>query len=121
MHNRAAKKGNRAFYLGANSMLRQHLRRHWDEYEKRCVAKGCPTDEHAMPPKVIAEKRRLEAEMAVVARGEDKDAGTLDVHFPKQRGPREFSKESLLDSVAKYITCCDEVRSSIVFCKKYSP
>ena len=106
----AMKKGERAFYLGGNSTLRGHLRRHWDEYEKRCKAKGYAVDVRAMPPKVLAEKQRLEAEVAAVARGKDGNPGTLEMHFEKRRGPREFSKESVLANVAKYITCCDKVR-----------
>ena len=110
------KKGDakdQAFLRGGISSCRGHCKQHWEVYKQRCEAKNIALRTDAMPPKVLAEFRRVEAEEAAAARGDVAGAGTLDSHLTKQLGPREFTVEGALENVAKYITCCDKVSPCI--------
>jgi hypothetical protein len=89
------------FLRGSNSTCRTHIAsHHFEEYEKRCnaaIPKLC-MNFRCIPKEVI--KMREEKARA-------KHQGTLG--FPVVKPPKEFTREAILDVVAKHIACDDQV------------
>ncbi len=90
----------RTFYLGGNTSCRKHIRQHWDVYEKQCKEKNIPMSITCMPPEILA---KYNEELKPGPKQTTLD-GLVDVLRPK-----EFSREGLLDAVARFITCDDQV------------
>ena len=88
------------FHVGGNSSCRQHLRQHWDLYEKACEEKNIPVNHWAVPRGVWRERKAqkvgIPTEQSMIG-------------FEKMTGPREFTREGVLEAVAKLITTDDQV------------
>lgn len=101
----------KCFQLGGTSACRVHARTHYTKYAKRCKGAGVPEHHWAVPRK-IQKQRVNEAENNL-----NGDTGQLLSKgfkpLPQFRGPEKFSKESVLENVAKFIVCTDQVSKDV--------
>ena len=96
-----AKHGRRkCFHLGGNSSCRTHIRSHYDVYKDRCEAENITVNHRAIP-------REIWKAMEAAKKAKKGKQGTLQ--FTKVQGPQEFTREGVLQSVAKFIVCDDQV------------
>ena len=93
----------KAFHIGGNSSCRQHIRQHWELYEKGCKDKNIPVNHWAIPRPIL--KNLKEGNEGVG--NQTKEQSTLG--FEKMIGPREFTREGILQSVAKFIATDNQV------------
>jgi hypothetical protein len=97
-----AKNGKRkAFHVGGNSSCRQHLRQHWDLYSKECKDKKIPIHHWATPRHIWKQQEDEKA---------GKNKGQSKLEFETSTGPREFTREGVVEAVAKLIATDDQVR-----------
>ena len=89
----------KAFFCGSNTSCRQHIRQHYPIYQQRCTEQGLQENYRAVPPYILKER-----EEAKKPRKQLK----LDGVF-KGKWPTEFSQEGILESVAKFVACDDQV------------
>lgn len=88
------------FLLGSNSTCRGHIAgHHFEEYEKRC---------NAAIPKVQLNFRCI-PDHVKGAKGKGKEKGQMMLGFQKVAPLTEFSRERIVDAVAKHIACDDQV------------
>lgn len=94
----------KVFHVGGNSSCRQHLRQHWELYKKKCEENDIPVNHWAIPRAIVKkmEVDKLDAE--------NKEIQTK-LGFEKMTAPREFTREGILQAVAKLIATDDQVRS----------
>jgi hypothetical protein len=93
----------KAFFTGSNSSCRHHTQQHYDLYKERCKNAEIPKHHWAIP-------RTIWKEMEVLRAGKKVERqGNLDRVVQKVRGPQEFTREGLRDTVTKFITCDDQV------------
>jgi hypothetical protein len=95
----------KAFFCGSNTSCRQHLRQHYEIYQKRCKEEGIPENYRAVPPHIL--KEREEAK-------KPKKQTTLDGIVTKESRPAEFTRDGILDAVAKLIACDDQVSQIVI-------
>jgi hypothetical protein len=97
------KNGRRkAFHIGSNSSCRQHIRGHYALYKERCAELNLKENHHAIPRDIVrakAEERKQRKD------GQQK----LDGIVQKASQPAEFSREGILEAVAKFVVCDDQV------------
>lgn len=92
----------KAFFLGHNSTCRQHIRQHWPAYKTACDASGIKPNHHCIPRDILKELGK--------SGGGKKGQRSLDLFLAsKPGGPREFSRETILELEAKHIVCDDQV------------
>lgn len=91
----------KAFHIGGNSSCRQHLRQHWQLYEKMCKENSIPVNHWAVPRGIWREKKAEKV-------GEPTEQSIIG--FEKITGPREFTREGVLEAVAKLIATDDQVK-----------
>jgi hypothetical protein len=89
----------KAFLKGSNSSCRQHARKHWEIYQKKCEDAEIPVHHWAIPRQVWNE----------MGKKEGKAREKLDNVFEKLTGPREFTRDGILHTVAQFIACDDQV------------
>ena len=95
---------SKAFHVWGNSSRRQHLRQHWEPYKNKCEQKNIPVNHWAIPRATLKnmEAGKLDAK---------KDETQTKLGFGKMTVPREFTREGILEAVAKLIATDDQVRS----------
>jgi hypothetical protein len=74
----------KAFHVGGNSSCRQHLRKHWELYKKKCEDKNIPVNHWAIPRATLKnmEAGKLDAK---------KDGTQTKLGFGKMTAPHEFT------------------------------
>lgn len=102
-----ASKGARAgWFTGSNTSCRRHIASvHYKEYVIRCKRDGLKEQNAAVP-------RKIQEECAAAAAGVSKGKAsqtTLDTVVEKVQTPTTFSREAILDGVAKHVVCSDQV------------
>jgi hypothetical protein len=90
----------KAFYCGSNTSCRQHLRQHYAIYQQRCSEQGLAENHRAVPPHILKERE---------AAKQPKKQMKLDGIVVKEKRPTDFSREGILEAVAKLIACDDQV------------
>ena len=94
----------KTFFTGSNSSCRQHIRQHYDLYKKRCEDEKIPLNHRAIPPQVLKEME--------TSRTAGKKQSTLDGIVTTVAPLKEFSRDGLLEAVAKFVACDDQVSSA---------
>ena len=103
----------KAFFCGSNTSCRQHIRQHYTIYQQRCSEQGLNENHRAVPPHILRERE--------AATKEPKKQMKLDGMFNEKQRPKEFSREGILEAVAKLVACDDQVSqnySNAKFCLK---
>lgn len=97
---RRPKRTLRACFLrGSNTTCRGHIAsHHFEEYEKRC---------NAATPKLELNFRCVPEEVKRMRQQKVKAQKTLG--FPVVKAPKEFTRETILEAVARHIACDDQV------------
>jgi hypothetical protein len=95
----------KAFFCGSNTSCRQHIRQHYEIYQKRCREQGLIENYRAVPPQILRER-----EAAKMPKKQTK----LDNMVIKEKRPAEFSREGILEAVAKLIACDDQVSRILI-------
>jgi hypothetical protein len=95
----------KVFHVGGMSLCRQHLCSHYALYSKRCQEAGIEENHWAVPRNVWreqeAEKKGLKAKRLLQTK--------LDGVFKVAGAPIEFTRQNLLEAVAKFVVCDDQV------------
>ena len=92
----------KTFFTGSNSSCRQHIRQHYDLYKKRCEDEKIPLNHRAIPPPILKS----------IKTGKDPkilEQKKLDGVVVKREHVKEFSRDRILDAVAKFVACDDQV------------
>jgi hypothetical protein len=95
----------RAFFCGSNTSCRQHIRQHYTIYQQRCKDEGVTENHRAIPPQILKERE---------AAKKPKKQTNLDGIVIKEQRPAEFSRDSILEAVAKFVACDDQVSRIIL-------
>ena len=91
----------KTFFTGSNSTCRQHIRQHFDVYKQRCETENIPMNQRAIPAPIWKE---------MMAGKSPKKQTSLDEHISKLGvRPIEFNREAVLEAVAKFVVCDDQV------------
>jgi hypothetical protein len=91
----------KTFFTGSNSTCRQHNRQHFDVYKQRCETGNIPMNQRAIPGPIWKEMAALKSQ---------KRQTSLDEHINKSVvQPSEFNRAAVLDAVAKFVACDDQV------------
>lgn len=88
----------KCFLTGGNSTLRQHCRKHYELYKKRCKEAGIPVNYHVIPPKIAQVQEKGNRE---------KSQTKLDDMLVNRS--EAFTREGTLHSVAQFVACDDQV------------
>ena len=97
----------KACHKGRNSSCRLHLYQHYEEYKEKCERANVPINHWAIPREIW---KVLQAEKDLEKQGKQtkkKIQQTLD--FEAVTGPREFTRENVLNAVAKLIASNNQV------------
>ena len=89
----------KAFFCGSNTSCRQHIRQHYPIYQQQCREQGLQENYQAVPPYILKEREEAKKPSKQLK---------LDGVFKGKR-PTEFSKEGILEAVAKFVACDDQV------------
>ena len=106
----------KAFLKGSNSSCRQHARKHWGIYKKKCEDAEIPVHHWAIPRQVWNEMESKKGNNKKKNEGEAQ--ATLDHVFQKMSGPREFTRDGILHTVAQFVACDDQVHRACYSCCK---
>ena len=90
----------KTFFTGSNSTCRQHIRQHFELYKQRCETEGIPMSRRAIPPPIWKEMTTSKS---------PKKQTKLDAHISTGVRPSEFSRDDVLNAVAKFVACDDQV------------
>jgi hypothetical protein len=90
----------KAFFCGSNTSCRQHIRQHYTIYQQRCLEQSIAENYRAIPTHILKERE--------AAKKPTKQT-KLDGIILKEARPADFSKERILEAVAKLIACDDQV------------
>jgi hypothetical protein len=99
----------KCFHVGGNSSCRQHIHSHYEPYKSQCDKGGLRVNDWAIPRPLW---RKMEEERIQASRGVNKGAN-LDDHFEQKSAPKTFTREAVLEAVAKHIVCDDQVACSM--------
>ena len=90
------------FFTGSNSSCRNHIRSfHYGEYKARCTA--------AKPP-ITLNQRCIPANVKAEERGKTTRAKQQKkLEFPNMDKPIEYSRDGVLDAVARHVACDNQV------------
>ena len=105
----------KAFFSGSNTSCRQHICQHYAIYQQRCQEQDLTENYRAVPPQILKER-----EAAKEAAKKPKMQTNLDGIVIKVKRPVEFSREGILEAVAKLITCDDQVSNVFLYCAEMS-
>jgi hypothetical protein len=97
----------KAFFSGSNTSCRQHIRQHYTIYQQRCREQDIAENYRAVPPQILKERE---------AAKKPKTQTNLDDIVIKETRPAEFSRERILEAVAKLIACDDQVSKVFWYC-----
>ena len=95
----------KAFFKGANSSCRQHIRQHYETYKKRCEDAKIPLNHWAIPRDI----------WAVMEKERERETQTRDqpvqqqLDFSVVTGPREFTRIGTLQAVTTLIASNNQV------------
>ena len=95
----------RAFHAGGNSSCRAHIRKHYPLYKQQCKDENIPENHFALPRplwRALQEAKKNPKAM---------QQGNLDGAFKAIKGPVEFTREGVLQAVARFVACDDQVCS----------
>jgi hypothetical protein len=92
----------KTFFTGSNSSCRQHIRQHYELYKKRCKDAKIPLNHRAIPPPIL---KGIKAGKDPKAQVQKK----LDGVVIKRERVKEFSRNGILEAVAKFVACDDQV------------
>ena len=95
----------KVFYCGSNTSCHQHIRQHYAIYQQRCKEQGLNENYRAVPPQIL--KEREEA-------NKPKKQTNLDGIVIKEKRPVDFTREGILEAVAKLIACDDQVSQILI-------
>jgi hypothetical protein len=98
----------KAFFCGSNTSCRQHLRQHYAIYQQCCQEQGLTENHRAVPPQILKEREDAK---------KPKKQTNLDGIVTKQSRPAEYSRDGILEAVAKLIVCDDQVSEIVIFRK----
>ena len=101
----------KAFFSGSNTSCRQHIRQHYAIYQQRCQEQDLTENYRAVPPQILKERE---------AGKKPKMQTNLDGIVIKEKRPAEFSREGILEAVAKLIACDDQVSKVFSYCTEMS-
>ena len=91
---------HKALFCGSNTSCHQHIHQHYAIYQQWCKEQGLPENHRAVPPQILKEREAMKS---------PKKQTTLDLIVTKGKHPAEFSREGVLEAVAKFIACNDQV------------
>lgn len=91
----------KAFFKGSNSSCRQHIRQHYDIYQQRCKDLSILESEHAVPRHIFAARKSASLTPS--------QSPSISELFGKGQGPRDFSRELVLERVATFIVTSNQV------------
>jgi hypothetical protein len=107
-----AEKGIRkAFLTGSNTSCRNHIRQHYSLYNQRCKEQNIPENFRAIPTAILKEMKEADK------KDKSKKQTTLDAMMGDGKQPTAFTPEGLLEMVAKFVACDDQVSVSIATCR----
>jgi hypothetical protein len=96
----------KAFSCGSSTSCSQHIRQHYGIYQKWCcLEQGLIENYQAIPPQILRER-----EAAKMPKKQTK----LDDMVIKEKRLAEFSREGILEAVAKLIACNDQVSQILI-------
>lgn len=95
----------KAFFKGANSSCRQHIRQHYEIYQKRCEDAKIPLNHWAIPRDIWAVMEK-EREQKIQMRGQPVQQ---QLDFPVVTGPHEFTWIGTLQAVTTLIASNNQV------------
>jgi hypothetical protein len=90
---------HKAFFCGSNTSCRQHIHQHYPIYQQRCSEQGLQENYQAVPPHILKEQEEVKKPGKQLK---------LDGVFKGKR-LTEFWQEGILESVAKFVACDDQV------------
>ena len=91
----------KAFFKGGNSSCRFHIRGHYEIYKERCEKAAIPINHWAIPRPIW---KAMEEEKKEEKRGQmSNKERQQQLAFKTMTGPREFTREGVLDAVVKLI------------------
>jgi hypothetical protein len=104
--NKKVKKGGErgAFFTGGNSSCRAHIRQHYQLYKDRCKEAGIPESHHAIPRAIW---RKMEEEKREKGKTQAKIDGMLKIQPKPSSEP--FTRDGVLQAVAQFVACDDQV------------
>lgn len=100
-----AKGLRKAFYCGSNTSCRHHIRQHYAIYQQRCKEQGLTESYRAVPPQILKEREDAK---------KPKKQTNLDGIIIKESPPAEFTRDRILETVAKLIACDDQVSRIVI-------
>jgi len=92
-----------AFVTGSNSTCRYHIRQHYETYSKKCKEAGLLEHHWAIPREIWNEMQLKKMDKSTSRQQR------IDGLFGEVVAPKEFSWEGILDAVAKFVACEDQV------------
>jgi hypothetical protein len=96
----------KAFFCGSNTSCRQHIRQHYTIYQQRCSEQSLTENHRAIPPYILREREE--------AKKPKKKQTNLDAIVVKEKRATDFSREGILEAVAKLIACDDQVNQIVI-------
>ena len=99
----------KAFFSGSNTSCRQHIHQHYTIYQQRCQEQELTENYRAVPPQILKERE---------AAKKPKTQKNLDGIVIKGKRPAEFTREGILEAVAKLIACDDQVSKGFSYCAR---
>jgi hypothetical protein len=97
------------FLTGSNSSCRAHIRSyHYEEYKARCTAAKPPIPLH--PRCIPADVVKAESDEK-----KKKKSGQQTLDFARVSRPVHFTRESVLDAVARHVACDNQVSQILWF------
>jgi hypothetical protein len=94
----------KTFFTESNSSCRQHIRQHYELYRQKCNDNDIPMNHRAIPPQVLKEIETLKKTK--------KKQSTLDGVVTTVSNLTQFTQEGLLDAIAKFVACDDQVSNA---------
>ena len=95
----------KAFFCGSNTSCRQHIRQHYAVYQEWCREQNLTENQRAIPPHILKEREAAKS---------PKKQMKLDDVVIKVKPPTEYSRDGILEAVAKLIACDDQVRLTLI-------
>jgi len=99
----------KAFFSGSNTSCRQHIRQHYTIYQQRCKEQDITENYRAVPPQILREREAAKETTK-------KPQTNLDGIVIKAKRPAEFTRDRILEAVAKLIACDDQVSRFFLYC-----
>jgi hypothetical protein len=95
----------KAFHAGGNSSCRVYIWQHFPLYKQQCKNGDIPKNHHALPQPLWRELQEAKKNSKAMQQGK------LDGMFKAIKAPAEFTREGVLQAVAWFVACNDQVHS----------